>query len=91
MIKKFKAENDIGVLVNYTVLGVTENDKGKYVVYTDYFPSDNEIGIRLIVGKMVSEQPFEIKKLRKNEQKEFIDAFILECVKSGRGLKKKSA
>ena len=61
--KKFKMLNDVGIEVNYTVLGITSNDKDdKFVVYTNFMPSDNEFGYRLLAGKLVSEEPFEVRK-----------------------------
>ena len=90
MVKKFKLENDVGIEIKYTVLGITEVDGHKMVVYTDYFPSDNELGIRLIAGELISEDPFEIKKLRKSEQKDIIEDFKIEFISSGSKLRKKS-
>ena len=89
MVKKFKLENDIGIKINYTVLALSEVDGKKMVVYTDYFPSDNEIGIRLMAGEVISEDPLEIKKLRKTEQKSIIEDFKIEFIKSGSKLKKR--
>ena len=88
MIKNFKLENDVGIEVKYTVLGLSEINGTKYVVYTDYFPSDNELGIRLIAGKLISEDPFEVEKLRKSDQKDIIEDFNIEFIKSGAKLKK---
>lgn len=83
--KKFTMLNDVGIEVNYTVLGVTEGEKeDKYVVYTNFMPSDNELGYRLLVGKLVSTEPFEIKRVSMAKQKEISESFIIELINSGK-------
>ena len=74
MKKSFSMENDIGLLVKYTVLGITSIDE-KYVIYTDYFPSENELGIRLYAGLLIDENEFKIKKIQGVKEKELTDAF----------------
>ena len=87
--KKFKMLNDVGIEVNYTVLGITSNDKDdKFVVYTNFMPSDNEFGYRLLAGKLVSEEPFEVKKISLAKQKEIVDSFIIELINSGKKIKR---
>lgn len=87
--KTFTMANDVGIEVKYTILGITTNDKKKcYVVYTNYMPADNEVGYRLLVGELVSSEPFELKRVGLNKQKEIIDSFILELVKSGKKIKR---
>jgi len=84
MKKKFTMENDVGIDVIYTVLAKL-ND---YIVYTNYMPSDNELGIRLFVGKLVSEDPFEIKKVSLAEQKPIIEDFKMAIITSGRKIRR---
>jgi hypothetical protein len=85
MNKKFTMLNDVGIEVNYTVLAITEWDKDeKYVIYTNFMPSDNELGYRLLVGKLVDEENFELKRVSLAKQKEVIDSFIFEMVSSGK-------
>ena len=72
-------ENDIGIEIKYTVLGITSTDD-KYVVYTNYLPSDNEFGIRLFASKLISEEPFKVEKLSKVKEKEVIEAFKVELI-----------
>ncbi|MBQ8659851.1 MAG: hypothetical protein IJ475_03335 [Bacilli bacterium] len=77
--KTFMLENDIGIEIKYTVLGITSTDD-KYVVYTNYLPSDNEFGIRLFASKLISEEPFKVEKLSKVKEKEVIEAFKVELI-----------
>ena len=84
MQKKFTMENDVGIMVNYTVLARL-ND---YIVYTNYMPSDNELGIRLLVGELVSEEPFELKRVPLAEQKEVIEEFKMAIITSGKKIRR---
>ncbi len=84
MEKKFTMENDVGILVNYTILAVL-ND---YVIYTNYMPSDNELGIRLLAGKLASKDPIKVKRIPLAEQKEVIDEFKMAIITSGRTIKR---
>ena len=84
MQKKFTMENDVGIEVDYTVLGKLD----EYIVYTNYMPSDNELGIRLLVGKLVSEDPFEIKRVPIAEQKPIIDQFKMAIITSGKKIRR---
>lgn len=88
MTKNFTMENDVGIPVNYTVLGVTKINDCKYVVFTNHLPSDNEFGVRLLAGKLVSENPIQVEKLRISEQKPIIEDFKIEMIQSGAVLKK---
>lgn len=87
MKKSFSMENDVGLIVKYTILGITDIDE-KYVIYTDYFPSENELGIRLYAGRLVDEKNFKVEKIKSKKQKELIDAFIAEVVSSGRKIRR---
>ena len=80
MKKSFKMENDIGIVVNYTVLGVTDD----YVVFTNYMPSDNEFGIRIMAGKIISQDPFEVKRLNIQKEKEIVEEFKMELISTGK-------
>ncbi len=77
-------ENDVGIEINYTILGKMDN----YIVYTNYMPSDNELGIRLFVGKLESEDPFLIKKVSISEQKPIIEQFKMAIITSGRKIRR---
>ena len=84
MQKSFTMENDVGINVNYTVLGKFED----YVIYTNYMPSDNELGIRLLVGKLESEDPFIVKKVSVAEQKPIIEQFKMAIITSGKKIRR---
>lgn len=87
--KTFTMANDVGIDVKYTILGITSNNsKNRYVVYTNYMPADNEFGYRLLVGELISSEPFELKRVSLAKQKEIVDSFILELVKSGKQIKR---
>ena len=87
--KKFKMLNDVGIEVEYTVLGVTENNSDdKYVVYTNFMPSDNELGYRLLAAKIVNDDPFSVERISLKKQQEIVDSFIIEIVNTGRKLKR---
>lgn len=87
--KSFVMENDVGIEVKYTILGVSPADsKERYVVYTNFMPSDNELGYRLMAGKLVSEDPFLVSKLSTKEQKSIIEDFKIEIIKSGKKIKR---
>ena len=88
MKKTFEMENDVGIKVTYTILGVSDSENGKYAVYTNYFPSDNELGVRLFAGRVASENPISIDKISDCEQKELIESFKVEMINSGRKIKR---
>lgn len=88
-IKKFTMLNDVGIEVNYTVLGITTGTNNKkYVVYTNFMPSDNELGYRLLASELVSEESFEVKRISMAKQKEIVDSFIIEVINSGKHIKR---
>lgn len=80
MPKTFNLENDVGIEVKYTILGVTKNEGTKYVVYTNYLPSDNEFGIRLFASELINENPFEVNRITKIKEKEIIEEFKIELI-----------
>lgn len=87
--KKFKILNDVGIEVEYTILGITAGNKDEsYVVYTNYMPSDNPFGYRLLVSQLVNEETFELKRVSKAKQQEIIDTFLDELVIMGVDIKR---
>ena len=87
MKKKFRMKNDVGIDVDYTVLGIFK-DKKNYVIYTNYLPADNEFGIRLLVGELINDDPIDIKRLSLKEQKDISELFIKEMLLNGRTIRK---
>jgi len=84
MEKKFTMENDVGIEVNYTVLA----QLGEYLIYTNYMPSDNELGIRLLVGRIINENPLELARVPIAEQKEIIEEFKMAIITSGKKVRR---
>lgn len=79
----FKMKNDIGVEIEYTEIGRITLDK-EYVLYTDFFPEDNNVGFRIFVAKLTKEGLMEIKD--KNIREAIIREFnnqILGVINNG--------
>ena len=87
MKKKFRMKNDVGIDVDYTVLGIFK-DKKNYVIYTNYLPADNEFGIRLLVGELINDDPIDRKRISLKEQKDISELFIKEMLLNGRTIRK---
>lgn len=81
MEKTFVMKNDIGIDVNYTILATLQLEKD-YVVYTNYLPSDNELGIRLFVGVLESTKPIVVKKVSKKEEKSILEDFKMQVLQT---------
>ncbi len=89
MKKSFRALNDVGIEMNYTVLSYAKRDSKNYVIYTNNMPSDNDLGVRILVSEIVNEEPFEIKRINNKLEKEITEEFIMEMIRTGKELKKK--
>lgn len=67
MIETFKRKNELGVEIEYSVIGTYEDNGNKYYIYTDFVSDDsNKMGLRLFVdiekdGKLVR-IPEELEK-----------------------------
>ena len=88
MKKHFRALNDVGIEMNYTVLSYVNREDKSYVIYTNNMPSDNELGVRILVSEIISEEPFEVKRANYKLEKEITDEFIMEMIRTGKELKK---
>jgi len=51
----FIRKNDIGVDIEYTIVGRFNTDNREYIIYTD-FVSDKEYGLRLFVDMKTSDK-----------------------------------
>lgn len=71
-------ENDVGIEVKYTILGISNDSDEQYVVYTNYMPSDNEFGFRLNASKLISEEPFQVERISRAKENEIIEDFKME-------------
>jgi hypothetical protein len=87
--KSFRALNEFGIEMNYTVLSYAKRDSKNYVIYTNNMPSDNDLGVRILVSEIVNEEPFEIKRINNKLEKEITEEFIMEMIRTGKELKKK--
>ena len=67
-MKTFYKKNNIGVDIEYTVVGTYKDGEEEYVIYTD-FVEDNqkEVGLRLFVGKQVNDNVERIDPSKENE------------------------
>lgn len=81
-------ENEIGLNINYTILGTNYNDNEEYIVYTNYLPSDNELGVRLFAGRVKNENPLEIEVIKGQKEKELVEAFKVEIISSGKKIRR---
>ncbi len=67
-MKTFYKKNDIGVDIEYTVVGTYKDGDEEYVIYTDFVDDDQkEVGLRLFVGKQVNDNVERIDPSKENE------------------------
>lgn len=84
MPKTFIQENEVtGYPVKYTILASTKENDDEYIIYTNYIPSDNELGYRLMAGKVINTNPFQVERLRVVKEKEITNEFLTELVRKG--------
>ncbi len=88
MNKTFEMENELGLKVRYTILGVDSSSNEKYIIYTNYIPSDNELGVRLFAGKLSSENPIVVDDISDIKKKELIEEFKVEIISSGKKIRR---
>ena len=80
MKNTFYKKNNIGMDIKYSILA--RYDK-KYVLYTDYMPSNSSIfGIRLFVGKLVDQDKMIVENVTKEEEKEILDNFEMQIMQT---------
>ena len=76
----FYRRNDIGVNIEYTVIGYYNN---KYMIYTDFTTdTSNKIGIALYVDKI---ENGNYKKVPEDERKNILKAFNKEVTSINKG------
>lgn len=62
-MEKFYQKNDIGVSIEYTIIGRYEEDGINYIIYTDFVEDSNSLsGIRLFVAKDNKEKVDDLKQ-----------------------------
>ena len=77
MIETFKRKNDIGVDIEYTVIGKYKDNGNMYYIYTDFVSDDNKVGIRLFAD---IQRDGKLERLEKDKEKEIILNFNKELV-----------
>lgn len=77
MEETFKRKNDIGVEIEYSVIGTYKENGINYRIYTDFVTADNKIGIRLFVDK---EQNGNFVRVPENIEKQIIINFNKEIM-----------
>jgi hypothetical protein len=67
-IKTFYKKNDIGVDIEYSVVGSYKDGEDEYVIYTDFVEDEQrEAGLRLYVGRLVNGNVENINSVKENE------------------------
>lgn len=75
----FKRKNDIGVEIEYSIVGNFNNNNEEYIIYTDFVPVDKYYQIRLFVDKKVNKH---FKRLNNEQEEEIIKKFCQEAYKN---------
>lgn len=71
----FFEKNDIGVSIEYTIIGIINEEDKKYMLYTDFVPENNEVGFRVFVDEIVDGN---ITRLDKDSANKIIETFNKE-------------
>jgi septal ring factor EnvC (AmiA/AmiB activator) len=67
-MKTFYKKNDIGVDIEYSVVGSYKDGEEEYVIYTDFVEDEQkEAGLKLYVGKIVNEDVERIDSTKESE------------------------
>ncbi len=77
MSSTFRKLNDVGIEVKYTIIAYYDKN---YVIYTNYMPANNFMGIRLFAGKVESDNPLVVVDISKKEEKEILDNFKMQVL-----------
>ena len=78
-MEKFKRKNDLGIDIEYTVVG-KYLEGGEYIIYTDFYPNEkaSPIGIELYAARKEGDSYVEIPE---DEAKTIIESFNAEIIK----------
>ncbi len=71
-METFKRKNDIGVDIEYSIIGRYQDNGNIYCIYTDFVSADNKVGIRLFAD---IEKNNKLERLPKDKEKEIILKF----------------
>ncbi len=79
-METFTRKNDIGVDIEYTVIGQYKDRGNIYYIYTDFVTDDgNKLGIRLFAD---IEKDKQLKRLERDQEKEIILKFSKDVLTS---------
>lgn len=78
-MKSFYKKNELGVNIEYSIIGYCNDDNRKYVIYTDFVDDDNELGMRLFVAKMKGTKMYDVSD---DIRRRIIDNLYLEMGKT---------
>ena len=71
-MNNFFKKNDVGINIEYTIIGKYELDNVNYVIYTDFTSDENELGIRIYVDQDINGKYIAIPL---DKQKEVLNKF----------------
>ena len=81
MGETFKRKNEIGVEIEYTIVGYCFLNEKKYMLYSDFYPKKCIEGIRIFVDEVKEN---EYIKLEEKEAEEIIKQFNKTIINEGR-------
>lgn len=73
----FFEKNDIGVSIEYTIIGIINEGDKKYMLYTDFVPENNDVGFRIFVDEIVGGTKIRLDTDRANKIIETFNKEIL--------------
>lgn len=81
MGETFRRKNEIGVEIEYTIVGYSFIDGKKYMLYTDFYPKKSIGGIRIFVDEVIEN---EYIKLSEEEEDKIISQFNKKILEEGK-------
>ena len=86
MKETFTRKNEIGVTIEYYVVGYLKDDNKTYRIYTDFVTDKtNMSGIRLLVDKVVDKDYIPVSKEEANSIVERFQKEIMNYIEEMRG------
>lgn len=78
-LNSFKRRNELGVAIEYTIIGTFNDNDRSYMLYTDFVPEENTVGFRIFVDEILSDQ--STVRLDKESADNVVNKFNEELVK----------
>jgi len=72
MKESFRRKNEIGIEIEYDIVGYYKEGGKVYCIYTDFVPENNNIGIRLFVDEKINDESI---RLAKDDEQKIISKF----------------